>query len=137
MDSEKAGDANGDLEEFISFIVDLKTGALLWVHDCLIDGIAFHYKSTNHIYIIGKSWYIGHDGSEDYELLPNENFKTKIDSYFNCSNAPFADESSFFNIVEQVCELGSNVELKNIKTVDDYNEIYQKNIKTEKPEGFM
>ena len=137
MDSEKAGDTNGDMEEFISFIVDLKTGALLWVHDYLKDGIAFPYKSTYHIYIIGNSWYLGHDGSEGYELSPSENVKTEIDSYFNWSNAPLADDGSFFNIVEQVCELGSNGELKNIKISGEYNEVYEKYIKTERPEGFM
>ncbi len=33
MDSERAGDEELEMEEFISFIVDLKTGKLLWVHD--------------------------------------------------------------------------------------------------------
>ncbi len=130
MDSEKAGDTEGDMDEFISFIVDLKSGEILWVHDYLKDGIAFLYEPSYYIFVIGNGWYIGDDGGEDYQLYPSENAKAKIDKYID-------SDGGYWNIVKQVCELGSNGELKNIKISGEYNEVYEKYIKTEKPEGFI
>ena len=136
MDSEKAGDTEGDMDEFISFIVDLKSGEILWVHDYLEDGIAFPYASSYYIFVVGNGWYIGDDGGEDYQLYPSDDAKAEIDNYFD-SPTWLKKDGGYWNIVEQVCELGSNGELKNIKISGEYNEVYEKYIKTEKPEGFM
>ena len=135
MDSEKAGDTDGDMEEFISFIVDLKSGEILWVHDYLKDGIAFPYTSSYYILVVGNGWYIGSDGSEHYELYPSDNAKAEID---NCFDSPtwLKKDGGYWNIVEQVCELGSNGELNNIKISGEYNEVYEKYVKTEKPEVY-
>ena len=136
MDAERAGDEELEMEEFISFIVDLKTGEILWVHDYLKDGIAFPYKSTYYILVVGNNWYIGTDGGQDYVLYPSDNAKAEIDNYFD-SPTWLIEDGGYWNIVEQVCELAGNGEFKKTKLAAKYNEVYDKHIKTVKPDCYI
>jgi hypothetical protein len=128
MDSERAGDEELEMEEFISFIVDLKTGEILWVHDYIQQGIAYPYESSDYIRLVGNGWYIS-----DFEtdLYPSDEVQIEIRKIFNWPSC-LQNNSAYYNIVEQVCELGGKGEFEKELTAK-YNELYKKHIVTEIP----
>jgi hypothetical protein len=141
MDSERAGDTEGDMEEMISFIVDLNNGEILWVHDYIMQGITHPWMTSFKIQVIGKGWYFGYDGGETFELFPSDQVKKEIGEKFISASWLVGDlldaEGSYWSIVKQVCELGVNGIFSNARLKGNYTDVYEKYIGTEKPDGYM
>lgn len=113
-DLERLSDDSGDLSEFPSFFIDLKTGELLMIGDEIAGGNAYQYENSTNWLIEGKGWWIGYSESEmDYLVnLPDMSVKDKLLDIFEPEK-----QNNFNDIVSKVCDMARGNKLKALNNV--------------------
>lgn len=135
LDYEKAGDAEDQTyDEYPSFIIDLSSGELLWVHKCISNGDAYEYETLSNWMIEGKGWWIkvgGYD-ENDSERFPDEKTAAEVKELFSPEGSY---KAVFSKVVEMVCDAGRQNKTEFEKLSDYYKnpfkKVYAKHINNE------
>ena len=139
LDCNKLENDNGDVYEFPSIIIDLKTGQIYAASEIIKSGLAWRYNAAERWLVEGKDWWIGFTETtgEYMENIKDESIKNELLLLFQGEGHQMFETGALTNIIDNVCELAREKNLLNLPDITPYDfyelEIYKQKINNESP----
>lgn len=122
VDLSRLKDESNSMSEFPCFMINLNSGELIGVSEEIATGDAYIYEISSSWIVEGKDWWLGYNESTDesYSQFQGQEVGNSINELLN-------SKSGFVEIVNLVCDLARNKDLREFKM----DGLYQKYIDNE------